>query len=147
MLVEQVLHVLSHLLTPGARLYGRERLPELGKTLDGFSLVDELACVLLDIISELLLSLVLRHCGRAQRFFLLSANGPAGVIRDVEMEKADPDLTLARPVNPLDPAFRSLASSQLLWLWRATDVANVDLDDGSECGTRIGGLAGGRKGR
>jgi hypothetical protein len=46
-LVEQVLHVLSHLLAPVARLDGRERLPKLGKTLDGFPLVDELACLLL----------------------------------------------------------------------------------------------------
>jgi len=63
------------------------------------------------------------------------------------MEKADPDLAFARPVNPLDPALRSLGSSQLLWLWRAPDVANVDLDDGSECRARIGRLAGGRRGR
>ena len=63
------------------------------------------------------------------------------------MEKPDPHLALARPINPLDPAFRSLASSQLFWLWRATDVANVDLDDGSECGARIGGLTGGRRSR
>jgi hypothetical protein len=39
-LVEQVLHILSHFLAPGARLRGRERLPKLGKTLDGFPLVD-----------------------------------------------------------------------------------------------------------
>jgi hypothetical protein len=50
------------------------------------------------------------------------------------MEKADPDPAFAWPVNLLDPALRSLASSQLLWLRLATDVANVDLDDGSECG-------------
>src|SRR5258706_1047739 len=60
-------------LAPGARLYGRERLPKLGKTLDGFSLVDELACVLLDIVGELLLGLVLRHCGGAPRFLLPSS--------------------------------------------------------------------------
>jgi hypothetical protein len=119
----------------------------LRNPLDGFSLVDELACVLLNIVGELLLGLVLRHCGGAQGFLLLSANGPAGGVRHIEMEKADPDLAFARPVNPLDPALRSLGSSQLLWLWRAPDVANVDLDDGSECGARIGGLVGGRRGR
>ena len=63
--VEQVLHVLSHLLAPGARFYGRERLPKFGKTLDGVSLTDELARVLLDVVSELLLRLMLRHRGRA----------------------------------------------------------------------------------
>ena len=63
------------------------------------------------------------------------------------MEKADPDLAFAWPVNLLDPALRSLASSQLLWLWRATDVANVDLDDGSECRARSGGSAGRRRRR
>jgi len=61
------------------------------------------------------------------------------------MEKADPDFAFARAVNPLDPALRSLTTSQLLWLWRATDVANVELDDGSECRARIGSLAGGRR--
>ena len=91
-LVEQVLHVLSHLLAPGARLYGRERLPKLTKTLDGFSLVDELACVLLDVFRELLLGLVLRLVAGPKRLFLLSANGPAGGIRHIEVEKADPDL-------------------------------------------------------
>ena len=60
------------------------------------------------------------------------------------MEKADPDFAFAWPINPLDPAFRSLASSQPLWLWCAADVAHIDLDDGSKCGGRIGGLAGGR---
>ena len=63
------------------------------------------------------------------------------------MEKADPDPAFAWPVNLLDPALRSLASSQLLWLRLATDVANVDLDDGRECRARISGLAGGRRGR
>ena len=32
--VEQVFQVLSHLLAPGARLHGRERLPKLGEILD-----------------------------------------------------------------------------------------------------------------
>jgi hypothetical protein len=44
------------------------------------------------------------------------------------MEKADPDPAFARPVNLPDPALWSLASTQLLWLWRAADVANVDLE-------------------
>ena len=96
--------------------------------------MDELARVLLDVIGQPLVGLVLRHGGGAQRFFLLFADGPAGGVRDVEMEKADPDPAFAWPVNLLDPALRSLASSQLLWLRLATDVANVDLDDGSECG-------------
>src|SRR5260370_23042723 len=47
-LVEQVLHILSHFLAPGARLYGRVRLPKLGKALDGCALADILCCVLLD---------------------------------------------------------------------------------------------------
>ncbi len=102
--------------------------------------MDELASVLLNVIGELLLGLVLRHGSGAQRFFLLFADGPARGVRDVEMEKADPDLAFAWPVDLLDPALRGLASSQLLWLWRAADVANVDLDDGSECGqNRRGG--------
>jgi len=87
---------------------------------------------------------MLRHRGWAQRFFLLSASGLAGGTRHVEMEKADPDLAFAWPVNLLDPALRSLDSSQLLWLWNAADVANVDLDDGRECRARISGLAGGK---
>src|SRR5579872_7277990 len=62
------------------------------------------------------------------------------------MKKPDPDLTLARPVNLLDPAFWSFASSQLLGLWSATDVANIYLDDRGECGARIGWLTGGRRG-
>src|ERR1700681_3006614 len=107
MFVEKILHVLSHLFAPGARLHRRKRLPEFGKTLDGVSLTDEPARVLLDVLSELLLRLVLRHCSRAQRFFLLSANRPAGGIRDVEMEKTDPDLAFARPVDFPDPALGS----------------------------------------
>jgi len=80
---------------------------------------------------------------RGPAFFLLFADRHAGGVRDVEMEKADPDLAFAWPVDLLDPALRSLASSQPLGLWRATDVANIDLDDGSECRARIGGrLAG-----
>jgi len=43
---------------------------------DGFSLVDELARVLLDVIGQPLVGLVLRHGGGTQRFFLLFADGP-----------------------------------------------------------------------
>ena len=109
--------------------------------------MDELARVLLDVIGQLLVGLVLWHGGWAERFFLLFADRPAGGVRDVEMEKADPDLAFAWPVDLLDPALRSLASSQFLWLWRATNVANVDLDDRSESGARIGGSVGRRRRR
>ena len=109
--------------------------------------MDELARVLLNVIGELLLGLVLRHGPGAQRFFLLFTDGPARGVRDVEMEKADPDLAFAWPVNLLDPSLRSLASSQFLWLWRAADVANADLNDGSECGARIRGAVGRRSRR
>ena len=58
--------------------YGRERLPKLGETLDGFSLVDKLAGVLLESIGKFLLRLMLRHGGRAQRFFFLRTALPKG---------------------------------------------------------------------
>jgi len=134
--VEQVFQVLSHLLAPGARLHGRERLPEIGKALDRVSLMNELACELLDVIGELLLGLVLRHRCRAQSFLLLLAYRSSRGVGDVEMEVADPNLAFARPIYFLDPAFWSGGSDQPLRLWLPADVANVDLDDGCKGGTR-----------
>src|SRR5436190_3225452 len=83
--VEQVRQVLSHLLGPGARLHGRERLPEIGKALDRVSLMNELARELLDVIGKLLPGLVLRHCGGTQGLLLLLAYGSAEGVREVEM--------------------------------------------------------------
>src|SRR5581483_197580 len=104
MFVEKILHVLSHLFAPGARLHRRKRLPEFRETLDGLSLMDELARVLLDVLCALLLGLVFRQRRRAQSFFLLSANRFSGGVRDIEMEKSDPDLAFARPANfPIQP--------------------------------------------
>jgi hypothetical protein len=111
-LVEHPLHILSHLLAPGSRFYGRERLPTLGKTLDGLSLVDELACVIFDVFRSFCCASCFGIVAGPRVFsFFLRTAFPEGPRRRDGKSRARPSLRAADPIFLIQRSCASLPVS------------------------------------